>query len=94
MVGRMDHIFKDLVNIREAQIFQDVPGRIQIRIVRGASYGENDEKRLHAEMRKRLGAETEVKIEYWKSLPRASGGKLRFVISSLHGGRIAAQQKI
>ena len=94
MVGRMDHIFKDLVNIREAQIVQDAPGRIQIRVVRGASYGEDDEKRLHAESRKRLGAETEVKIEYWESLPRGSSGKLRFVISSLPGGRIAAEQNV
>jgi len=31
-VGRMDHILKDLVNIREAQIVQDTPGRIQIRV--------------------------------------------------------------
>jgi phenylacetate-CoA ligase len=93
-VGRMDHIFKDLVNIREAQIVQEAPGQIEIRIVRGALYGEDDEKRLRAEMWKRLGTETEIKIEYRESLPRGVGGKLRFVISSLHGGRIAAEQRV
>jgi phenylacetate-CoA ligase len=92
MVGRMDHIFKDLVNIREAQIVQKAPGQIQIRIVRGAFYGNDDEQRLLTQIRKRLGTETEVSLEYWESLPRGSGGKLRFVISSLHGGRIAAAQ--
>jgi phenylacetate-CoA ligase len=90
MVGRMDHIFKDLVNIREAQIVQEVPGQIKIRVVRGTSYGNKDEKRLQAEALKRLGTETDVKIEYWESLPRGSGGKLRLVISSLRNGRIAA----
>jgi len=93
-VGRMDHIFKDLVNIREAQIVQEAPGQIEIRIVRGALYGEDDEKRLRAEMWKRLGTETEIKIEYRESLPRGAGGKLRFVISSLHGGRVATEQKV
>lgn len=91
MVGRMDHIFKDLVNVREAQIVQDVPGRIQIRVVRGASYGDDDEKRLEAEVWKRLGQDTQVKIEYYDALPRGSGGKLRFVISSLHDARISAE---
>jgi phenylacetate-coenzyme A ligase PaaK-like adenylate-forming protein len=93
-VGRMDHIFKDLVNIREAQIVQEAPGQIEIRIVRGALYAEDDEKRLRSEMWKRLGTETEIKIEYRESLPRGAGGKLRFVISSLHGGRIATEHKV
>jgi phenylacetate-CoA ligase len=88
MVGRMDHVFKDLVNVREAQIVQEDPGRITIRIVRGAFYCDRDEKYLLAEIGKRLGSETDVKIDYRESLPRGSGGKLRFVVSTLHNGRI------
>jgi phenylacetate-CoA ligase len=83
MVGRLDHVFKDLVNIREAQIWQAEPGKVQIRVVRGAAYTRGDEDRLRMEMVKRLGAETEVGVEHWESLPRGKGGKLRFVVSEL-----------
>lgn len=35
-IGRMDHIAKDMVNVRECQIVQSEADRIEIRIVRGA----------------------------------------------------------
>lgn len=88
MVGRMDHIFKDLVNVREAQIFQEAPGQVSIRIVRGLLYRSADEKRLRSEISKRLGNDMDVRIEYWDSIPRGPGGKLRFVISTLHKSKI------
>lgn len=88
-VGRLDHVFKDLVNIREAQVCQETPGEIEIRVVRGAAYGASDETRLMAEMIKRLGKETKIGIKYCEALPRGSGGKLRFVVSNLQKGKIA-----
>lgn len=65
---------------------------IQGRVVRGAFYSQDDEKRLQAGMLNRHGTGTEEEIGCW--LPRGSGGKLRLVISSLHGGRIAVEQKV
>ena len=32
LLGRMDHIFKDMVSIREAQIHQSAPGEVTVRI--------------------------------------------------------------
>ena len=88
MVGRMDHIFKDLVNVREAQIVQEVPGRISIRVVRGAGYSDADEKRLRSETIKRLGSEMEIGIQYCEFIPRGRGGKLRFVVSTLNTSKV------
>jgi phenylacetate-CoA ligase len=82
-IGRMDHIFKDMVNIREAQIHQARRGEITIRVVRSEEYGGDDEQALLRETVKRVGAETKVKIEYWDALPRSATGKLRFVVSDL-----------
>ncbi len=81
-VGRLDHIFKDLVQIREAQVVQHERGRLTIRVVRAPSYSEDDERRLLREAAQRLGARTEVRVEYWDSLPRTGSGKLRLVVSA------------
>jgi len=87
-LGRMDHIFKDMTAIREAQIIQKAPGRIVVRIVRHPRYSENDATRLLAEFRKRVGDLAEVRLEYLERLPRSGNGKLRFVISETAEGRL------
>ncbi len=87
-VGRMDHVFKDLIHVREAQIYQCRVGEITIRVVRGAGYGEADEKQLLAETRQRVGEGTQIVIEYVDALERSARGKLRLVISELQQGRL------
>lgn len=82
-VGRIDHIFKDMTAIREAQIIQRTPGRIVLRIVRAREYRERDEKKLRAETEKYLGKNTHSDIQYVESLQRGKTGKLRFVISEI-----------
>ena len=87
-IGRMDHVFKDLLNIREAQIYQRKAGEIFVRVVKGLYYTEKDEHTLIDELRKRVGNDTKIVIEYVSSLPRTSTGKLRFVNSGLKEGQI------
>ncbi len=90
-IGRMDHVFKDLVSIREAQIHQTRVGEIAIRVVRNHEYGKDDERRLLAETRQRIGDGTEIHIEYVDKLERSKTGKLRFVISELSDGTLAPE---
>jgi phenylacetate-CoA ligase len=82
-IGRMDHIFKDMVDIHEAQIYQARPGEMTIRVVRGRNYTEADERMLLRETRKRVGHEMEVRVEYVAGLSRSNVGKLRFVVSDI-----------
>ncbi len=82
-IGRLDHIFKDMVHVREAQIVQQEPGVIRLRLVRGSRYGDADEKQLRREFAQRLGAGAEIEIDYVEQLPRTRSGKLRFVISEI-----------
>jgi phenylacetate-CoA ligase len=84
-LGRMDHIFKDLTHIREAQMYQKRPGELIIRVVCGVNYSENDEKRLIQEVRKRVGNYADILIEYTEKLERSRTGKLRFVVSEIKG---------
>ena len=89
-LGRMDHIFKDLTAIREAQIFQDTPGRIVVRVVKNPRYGSQDEAQLLQEFRKRVGEEATVEVEYPERIARTESGKLRFVISKIGAGKLVA----
>jgi phenylacetate-coenzyme A ligase PaaK-like adenylate-forming protein len=87
-IGRMDHIFKDMINVQEAQIHQARPGEMTIRVVRGRGYGDEDEQELLREAEKRVGDDMEIGVEYLNSLPRSPTGKLRFVLSELPGASI------
>jgi phenylacetate-CoA ligase len=82
-LGRLDHIFKGIVSIKEAQIYQHKIGEIIIRTVRGAGFTSEDHDKLLQESYKRVGTETKVTIEYLEQLTRSPRGKLRFVISEI-----------
>jgi phenylacetate-CoA ligase len=82
-IGRMDHVFKDMVNVREAQIRQTRPGAITICVVRMPAYSEADDDAILRETKKRLGDGTELRLQYVEQLERSPIGKLRFVVSEI-----------
>jgi len=82
-IGRLDHIFKDMVTVRECQIFQEHVERVVFRVVRSKEYTEKDEKMLLHEGRTRLGNRIEIAMDYVEEIERTSQGKLRFVISKI-----------
>jgi len=83
-VGRLDHIFKDMVNINAAQIYQPDNNKIVFKIVPGRDYDKGkDEKMLLNETRKRLGNVIAIDIEYSDEIQKTKTGKVRFVISDL-----------
>lgn len=88
LLGRLDHIFKDMTNVREAQIRQAAPGRMTLAVVRGPGYGLDDERRLRQAASRLLGREMAFDIAYQDALPRTANGKLRFVASTLSAGAI------
>jgi len=87
-IGRLDHILKDFVEIREAQIYQRKRGEIEFRVVQGADYSDATESRLLKSSRKRLGDDILISIRYFDCLERTKTGKLRFVISELGEGKL------
>ncbi|MCA9218190.1 MAG: phenylacetate--CoA ligase family protein [Planctomycetales bacterium] len=83
VVGRLDHIFKDAVNVREAQIYQPDTSRLIVRIVPERNYGAGDEAALRQEFASRIGSGTLVQFDIVESIEKTSRGKLRFVISDV-----------
>jgi len=81
-IGRLDHIFKDMVNIKEAQIIQKKIDEVVLKIIKNPEYSETDEKMLYKETIQRLNG-INIKIEYVNHIPRSNTGKLKFVVSEL-----------
>jgi len=79
-VGRLDHIFKDMINVIEAQIYQYNSGYTEFRVVKSNSYSLVDESKLKAEIVSRLGDNFDFDIIYLEQIERTKNGKLRFVI--------------
>ena len=82
-IGRLDHIFKDMVSVRSAQIYQPSRSRVVLRIVEGEAYDEESEAKVLREARKRLGEEIDIDIEYRDQIPTTDSGKLKFVVSDI-----------
>lgn len=85
-LGRLDHIFKDMVNVREAQVYQARVGHMVIRVVPGDGYTDADEQELLHEVRLRVGERADVEIERVERIERSANGKLRFVVSDVSVG--------
>ena len=81
-VGRLDHIFKELDAIAEAQIVQHANGDLEFHIVRSDKYTESSEKSLWREIRSRIPESVKVSIIYEDRIPRTKNGKLRLVVKS------------
>jgi phenylacetate-CoA ligase len=88
-VGRLDHLFKDMINVRGCQIVQRRTDELLFRIIPGKGFSPDDLSALIRQVRRRLGAEIGLKCEFVAELPRTRRGKVRFVVSEINAGRIS-----
>jgi phenylacetate-CoA ligase len=82
-IARLDYLFKDALNVKEAQIVQERLGEIAIRLVRRSAYGTKDEMEIRRDIRSWLSPLLEVRFEYVAEIPREPNGKFRAVLSRL-----------
>jgi phenylacetate-CoA ligase len=82
LVGRLDHIFKHLGEIREAQIRQDSQDAIAILYVPAPDFNQASEDSLVSEIRARLGDDIRIDLRPVSSIPREANGKFRAVKSN------------
>jgi phenylacetate-CoA ligase len=87
-VGRMDHVFKDALEVKEAQILQPALDRLVIRLVPRPGFDAAARAGLERELRERLGAEIALEFELVDAIPRLPNGKFRAVVSDLAAGRL------
>jgi phenylacetate-CoA ligase len=82
-VGRLDHIFKGVEHVREAQIVQEQLNELHLRIVRVDGFGPRDEQAILANARERLGPSIRLHCEYVEAIERTPAGKFRFVVTEV-----------
>jgi phenylacetate-CoA ligase len=88
VIGRLDHIFKNVKNIRLAQIIQEKINEIIIFIVPNAGYSIIDEKKILSNAIERIGGSINIKINLVSDIPRLPNGKFKGVISKVRPFRI------
>lgn len=88
IVGRLDHLFKDDLDVIEAQVEQRRIEEVILRIVRGINYSKKDEIFILKAARTRLGNSMKVTFEYVDEIPRTSSGKFRFIVSKIDPSNI------
>lgn len=79
-IGRIDHIFKGLGGIKEAQVIQNSPTHCTILIVNDLNTSHIDESILRKNFLSRTGSGLNLTIKYTPSIPRSANGKFRSVI--------------
>jgi len=82
-VGRLDHIFKDVHHVREAQIVQERLDEVILRIQRTDGFTPEEEQIILNEARQRLGRNVKIRFSYVDSIARSANGKFRFIVSRL-----------
>jgi phenylacetate-CoA ligase len=82
-VGRLDHLFKDSLNVKEAQIVQKQKDEVIIRLVCENGFSETDQDLILQEARLRLGDSIKIKFEMVDKIARTSNGKFRFIVSEI-----------
>ena len=77
----LDHLFKNIFDVVESQIFQEKPGFAELlRIVKDINYSLRTEKKLINEIKEKLGDE-KFNIIYLEKIPRKNG-KIKFLINN------------
>lgn len=80
-IGRLDHIYKGLKNIKESQIVQVSNDLCSIKLVKADNLTSIDESTLRQNFAERVGSDMHVYIEYLDKIPKGKNGKFRAVIN-------------
>lgn len=81
-VGRLSPVLKGFP-VKEVQYLQSNRDVVNVQIVKDTEFTENTEDKLIVELRKRLGYEININIQYVDNIQRGSGGKLKTIISTV-----------
>jgi phenylacetate-CoA ligase len=84
-IGRLDHIFKEQLDVAEAQILQETQKAIEVLVVARPGWTESSARGLLKEFRSRLGDEIDVALRLVDAIPREANGKFRAVKSKVGG---------
>jgi phenylacetate-CoA ligase len=80
-IGRIDHIFKGAVGIRECQVIQETLDLIRLLIVADDNFSPGQAQLLVQNLRGRIGDGVRIELVRVAEIPRTRAGKFRGVLS-------------
>ncbi len=83
VVGRLDHIFKGVNHLVQAQLYQPQQDKIILRVVADASFSQHDGDLVLENLYHRVGDGIQFEIERVPEITRTSRGKIKSVISDV-----------
>ncbi len=83
-IMRLDYLFKDSLNIKEAQVIQEKLGEIRMLVVRRSNYATKDELNIRRDIKTWVSPTLNVSFDYVDEIPREWNGKFRAVLSRLN----------
>jgi phenylacetate-CoA ligase len=72
-----------LKKIKQFQIIQKKIGSVTVKVVKGTHYTDEDSELLEQVVKRYLGEDTKIDIQFVDSIPTAPSGKYRFTISEV-----------
>ncbi len=85
-IGRIDHIFKGLENIKEAQVIQDELEHCVIKVAKVDDRHSINEALLIENLQARAGHKLKVSIQFTNAIERGPNGKFKSVVNNLPKG--------
>jgi phenylacetate-CoA ligase len=82
-IGRLDHLFKGVEGILEAQIRQDRLDALTMLVVPTATFNDRTREVLQSNVRHRIGDEINLEIRLVDAIPRTGNGKFRGVVCNV-----------
>ncbi len=70
-------------HVRQFQFYQDKPGEVAFRVARKDTYSDRDTTRIYTELKKKLGEDMILGIEFVEEIPKSPAGKFRFLDQKL-----------
>lgn len=84
----LDQIHEFIPNIERCQLFQEMVGRITVRVQPREGFNDSDKAELVSQLCKRLGRGTEIEIQIVEHLDVTPTGKERFIVSQVDLNRL------
>jgi phenylacetate-CoA ligase len=81
-IGRLDPVFKSGLPIVEAQVVQDAPDHLLVRVVPADGFGPTTEEAILEALQETVGP-MRATVERIRSIPRGANGKFKAVVSLL-----------
>jgi len=69
--------------VRQFQFYQDRPGKVILRVVRKIHFKDDEKVFIYQELKKKLGSDMELEIDYVDKITKTRQGKHRFLIQKL-----------